>query len=76
LGFIGDAQVGPIYFGTTGMASLIRGFIAIEIIGLTCGPRSTGVRSSSSANCRGWHWNRRRPLTDCTSRRWRKAAGG
>ncbi|MBT3070156.1 photosynthetic reaction center subunit M [Rhodomicrobium sp. Az07] len=34
LGIIGDAQIGPIYLGLTGVASLIFGFIAIEIIGL------------------------------------------
>jgi len=34
LGFIGDAQIGPIYLGFLGIASLICGFIAIEIIGL------------------------------------------
>jgi photosynthetic reaction center M subunit len=34
LGKIGDAQVGPVYLGWTGLASLICGFIAIEIIGL------------------------------------------
>jgi len=34
LGKIGDAQVGPIYLGTTGLLSLLCGFIAIEIIGL------------------------------------------
>ncbi|MBV9654124.1 MAG: photosynthetic reaction center subunit M, partial [Acetobacteraceae bacterium] len=33
-GVLGDAQVGPIYLGLTGIASLICGFIAIEIIGL------------------------------------------
>jgi len=34
LGKFGDAQVGPIYLGTAGLASLLCGFIAIEIIGL------------------------------------------
>ena len=34
LGIIGNAQVGPIYLGWTGVASLFFGFIAIEIIGL------------------------------------------
>ena len=34
LGLIGDWQVGPIYLGFTGIASLICGFIAFEIIGL------------------------------------------
>ncbi len=34
LGRIGDAQLGPLYLGYTGVASLICGFIAIEIIGL------------------------------------------
>jgi photosynthetic reaction center M subunit len=34
LGKIGDAQVGPIRLGLTGVAALICGFIAIEIIGL------------------------------------------
>jgi photosynthetic reaction center M subunit len=33
-GRFGDAQVGPIYLGTTGLLSLLCGFIAIEIIGL------------------------------------------
>jgi photosynthetic reaction center M subunit len=34
LGKIGDAQVGPIYLGWTGLMSLIFGFVAFEIIGL------------------------------------------
>jgi photosynthetic reaction center M subunit len=34
LGKLGDAQIGPIYLGATGVLSLICGFIAIEIIGL------------------------------------------
>ena len=34
LGRIGDAQIGPIYLGWLGIASLLCGFIAIEIIGL------------------------------------------
>lgn len=34
LGKIGDAQIGPVYLGFTGVASLIFGFMAIEIIGL------------------------------------------
>ena len=34
LGRIGDAQVGPIYLGWFGLASILCGFIAIEIIGL------------------------------------------
>ncbi len=34
LGKIGDAQIGPLYLGTLGLASLMCGFVAIEIIGL------------------------------------------
>lgn len=34
LGKLGDAQVGPIYLGWLGLASLLCGFIAFEIIGL------------------------------------------
>jgi len=34
LGKLGDAQIGPVYLGWLGIASLICGFIAIEIIGL------------------------------------------
>jgi photosynthetic reaction center M subunit len=34
LGRIGDAQVGPIYLGWTGVLSLVCGLIAFEIIGL------------------------------------------
>jgi len=34
LGKLGDAQIGPIYLGLTGVMSLLCGFIAFEIIGL------------------------------------------
>jgi photosynthetic reaction center M subunit len=34
LGRIGETQIGPTYLGATGIASLVCGFIAIEIIGL------------------------------------------
>jgi len=34
IGKLGDAQIGPIYLGWLGLASLICGFLAIEIIGL------------------------------------------
>ncbi len=34
LGIIGASQVGPFYLGATGIASLVCGFIAFEIIGL------------------------------------------
>ncbi len=34
LGIFGDAQVGPIYLGALGVASLVCGFTAFEIIGL------------------------------------------
>ncbi|MEQ9500436.1 MAG: photosynthetic reaction center subunit M [Deltaproteobacteria bacterium] len=34
IGWIGSAQIGPVYLGTLGVFSLICGFIAIEIIGL------------------------------------------
>ncbi len=34
MGRIGDAQVGPIYLGAYGFASLVAGFIAFQIIGL------------------------------------------
>ncbi len=34
LGRLGDAQIGPFYLGWFGLASLMCGFIAIEIIGL------------------------------------------
>jgi photosynthetic reaction center M subunit len=33
-GRFGDAQIGPFYLGTLGLASLMCGFVAIEIIGL------------------------------------------
>ena len=34
-GRLGDAQIGPIYLGYLGILSLLFGFIAFEIIGLT-----------------------------------------
>ncbi|MFN9478332.1 MAG: photosynthetic reaction center subunit M [Betaproteobacteria bacterium] len=34
LGKIGDAQIGPVYLGFSGLAAILCGFIAIEIIGL------------------------------------------
>jgi photosynthetic reaction center M subunit len=33
-GRFGDAQIGPVYLGTSGLLSLVCGFIAFEIIGL------------------------------------------
>jgi photosynthetic reaction center M subunit len=33
MGLIGNAQIGPFYLGTLGVASLVCGFFAIEIIG-------------------------------------------
>jgi photosynthetic reaction center M subunit len=33
-GKLGDAQIGPIYLGTTGVLSLVCGLVAFEIIGL------------------------------------------
>ena len=33
IGLLGDAQIGPIYLGFTGVLSLVCGFVAIEIIG-------------------------------------------
>ncbi|MFN8878332.1 MAG: photosynthetic reaction center subunit M [Gemmatimonadota bacterium] len=33
-GKFGDAQIGPIYLGTTGLLSLMFGFLAFEIVGL------------------------------------------
>jgi photosynthetic reaction center M subunit len=35
----GNAQIGPIYLGFAGTASLFCGFIAIEIIGFNMWPR-------------------------------------
>ncbi|WP_026380057.1 photosynthetic reaction center subunit M [Afifella pfennigii] len=34
LGKIGDAQIGPVYLGLSGIASIFFGFLAFEIIGL------------------------------------------
>ena len=34
LGYIGNAQIGPIYLGALGVLSLLSGFFAFEIIGL------------------------------------------
>ena len=34
LGILGNAQIGPIYLGVTGVLSLVFGFVAFEIIGL------------------------------------------
>ena len=34
IGWFGNAQVGPLYLGRLGVASLLFGFVAIEIIGL------------------------------------------
>ena len=34
LGWIGDAQIGPFYLGFLGLASILCGFVAIEVIGL------------------------------------------
>ncbi|MBY0611276.1 MAG: photosynthetic reaction center subunit M [Beijerinckiaceae bacterium] len=53
MGKIGDAQIGPIYLGTLGVASLICGFIAIEIIGLNM---LASVNWSPTAFLRQFFW--------------------
>ncbi len=52
-GRFGDAQVGPIYLGATGLASLMCGFIAIEIIGLNM---LASVNWSPQAFLREFFW--------------------
>jgi photosynthetic reaction center M subunit len=53
LGKIGDAQVGPIYLGFTGVASLLFGFIAIEIIGFNM---AASVNWSPLAFMKNFFW--------------------
>jgi photosynthetic reaction center M subunit len=53
LGKIGDAQIGPVYLGTLGLASLICGFVAIEIIGLNM---LASVNWSPQAFIREFFW--------------------
>ena len=52
LGKIGNAQIGPIYLGGLGLASLICGLIAFNIIGMNmpvecCVPSAAAVLASS-----------------------------
>ena len=58
LGKIGDPQVGPTYLGGYGIASLISGFIAIEIIGLNFW---ASVHWNPVAFIRGMAWHRLDP---------------
>ena len=59
--FIGDAQIGPdlsrLLTGTSVLCS--AGSSPSRSSGSTCGPRSTGIRSSSCASCRGSPSSRR-----------------
>ena len=53
LGRFGDAQIGPIYLGWLGLASLMFGFAAIEIIGLNM---LASVHWSPQAFIREFFW--------------------
>ena len=51
LGKIGDSQIGPVYLGFFGLASLMAGFVAIEIIGpasMAASTRSAVIDCSAS----------------------------
>ena len=67
LGKIGDAQVGPIYLGFTGVASaiLLRSSRSRSSVS-TCWRRSTGARSSSSRTSAGSRLSRRSRNTACS----------
>lgn len=53
IGRFGDAQIGPIYLGWLGLASLMCGFLAIEIIGLNM---LASVNWSPQAFIREFFW--------------------
>jgi photosynthetic reaction center M subunit len=64
-GWFGNAQIGPIYLGFLGTASLIAAPSGSSSSDSTCWPPSAGIRSSSSASCSGWRSNRRRRNMAC-----------
>ncbi len=74
LGKFGDAQIGPFYLGFTGLASIVCGIIAIEIIGLNMW--ASVNRCSSCGSCPGSRSSRQARSTASASRRSTKAAGG
>ena len=76
LGKLGDAQVGPIYLGFLGLASLISGFVAIEIIGLNMLASVNWSPLEFIRQFHGFRSNRRSRNTASVSRRSRRGAGG
>jgi photosynthetic reaction center M subunit len=63
LGRIGNAQIGPVYLGVLGVASLMFGIAAFNIIGFNMLASVDWNPFSLSASCFGWHWNHLRLLT-------------
>src|SRR4051794_17627715 len=76
LGRIGDAQLGPVYLGWTGLASILCGFIAFEIIGLNMWASVNWDPVQFLRQLPGWRWSRQLPSMASVSRRSRRAAGG
>jgi photosynthetic reaction center M subunit len=57
-GWFGNAQLGPIYLGWTGMVSLACGLIWFNIVGFNMLAQVGWSSPNSSASCSGWRWNR------------------
>ena len=53
-GWIGNAQLGPVYLGWTGMIGLATGLAWFFIVVLACWRRWIGLCQSSSGRVSGW----------------------
>lgn len=53
-GRLGNAQIGPVYLGTIGVASLFFGMIGFRLLAGTCCLLSTGIRFSLFVNSFGY----------------------
>jgi photosynthetic reaction center M subunit len=58
-GWLGNAQLGPIYLGLGGDREPCHGLAWFNIVGFNMLARSTGRSRSSSGSCSGWRWSRR-----------------
>ena len=58
MGWIGNAQIGPIKLGWFGVISLVTGMLWFNMWASTCWPRWVGRFLSLSGNSSGWHLSR------------------
>ena len=75
-GWLGNAQLGPIYLGTFGVVSLATGLIWFMLVGQASGNRRGIARLCSHVIFFGWRLSRLHPNGACGFHRWPRVVCG